>query len=62
MKNIIIDFLDLGNQPLANSYIESNNINKKERKYRFIICFNKNNKLVSVKNTFAIKTLIEKKR
>ena len=34
----IIDFLDLGNQPLANSYIESKNINKKERKYRLIIC------------------------
>ena len=59
MKNIIIDFLDLGNQPLANSYIESKNINKKERKYRLIICFNKNNKLVSVKNTFSSKDMFD---
>ena len=59
MKNIIIDFLDLGNQPLANSYIESKNINKKERKYRLIICFNKNNKLVSIKNTFSSKDMFD---
>ena len=55
MKNKIINFLDLGNQPLANSYIKNKNINKKERKYRLIICFNKRNKLVSIKNTFSSK-------
>ena len=31
MKNKIIDFLNLGNQPLANSYIKKKNLLKKER-------------------------------
>jgi methylation protein EvaC len=57
MKNTFIDFLNLGMQPLANSYIESKNINKKERKYSLIIRFNKNNKLVSIKNTFSSKDM-----
>ena len=52
MKNNIIDFLDLGKQPLANSYIKKKNLSKKERKYRLIVRFNKNNKLVSIKKTF----------
>ena len=59
MKNKIINFLDLGNQPLANSYIKNKNINKKERKYRLIICFNKRNKLVSIKNTFSSKDMFD---
>ena len=55
MKNRIIDFLDLGIQPLANSYIKSKDLSKKEKKYRLIVCFNKNNKLVSIKKTFSSK-------
>jgi len=57
MKNTFIDFLNLGMQPLANSYVENKNINKKEKKYRLIIRFNKNNKLVSIKNTFSSKDM-----
>ncbi len=61
MKNKIIDFLDLGDQPLANSYIESKNLRKKERKYRLTVCFNKNNKLVSIKKTFSSKDMFNNK-
>ena len=57
MKNTFIDFLNLGMQPLANSYIQNKNINKKERKYKLIIRFNENNKLVSIKNTFSSKDM-----
>jgi len=57
MKNTFIDFLNLGMQPLANSYIENKNKNKKERKYRLIIRFNENSKLVSIKNTFSSKVM-----
>ena len=57
MKNAFTDFLNLGMQPLANSYIENKNRNKKERKYRLIIRFNENNKLVSIKNTFSSKDM-----
>ena len=57
MKNKIIEFLDLGNQPLANSYIKKKDLAKKERKYRLIVCFNKLNKLVSIKKTFSSKDM-----
>ena len=57
MKNKIIEFLDLGNQPLANSYIKKKDLIKKERKYRLIVCFNKLNKLVSIKKTFSSKDM-----
>ena len=57
MKNKIIEFLDLGNQPLANSYIKKKDLAKKERKYRLIVCFNKINKLVSIKKTFSSKDM-----
>ena len=57
MKNKIIEFLDLGNQPLANSYIKKKDLTKKERKYRLIVCFNKLNKLVSIKKTFSSKDM-----
>ena len=53
MKNKVFEFLDLGNQPLANSYIKKKNLNKKERMYRLVVCFNKLNKLVSIKKTFS---------
>tara|TARA_B100000003_G_scaffold207486_1_gene225168 strand:- start:279 stop:1469 length:1191 start_codon:yes stop_codon:yes gene_type:complete len=53
MKNNIIEFLDLGFQPLANAFIKKKNLFKKETKYRLKVCFNKNNYLVSIKNTFS---------
>ena len=60
MKNKIIDFLNLGNQPLANSYIKKKNLLKKERKYKLVVSFNKNNKLVSIKKTFSSKDMFNK--
>ncbi len=56
-----IEFLDLGQQPLANYYLSKNQINKKERKYRLIICFDNNNKLVSIKKTFSSKMMFNNK-
>ena len=56
-----IEFLDLGQQPLANYYLDKNQINKKERKYRLIICFDNNNKLVSIKKTFSSKMMFNNK-
>ena len=53
MKEKSTDFLDLGNQPLANSNLTKKNLNEKEKKYRLIICFNKKNKLVYIKKTFC---------
>ena len=56
-----IDFLDLGYQPLANSYLAKKDLKKKERKYRLVICFNKFNKLVSIKKTFSSKDMFNNK-
>ena len=53
MRNKIIDFLDLGAQPLANNFINKKKLLNKERKYRLIICFNKINKLVSIKKIIS---------
>ena len=61
MKNNIIDFLDLGEQPLANSYINKKDLFKKEKKYRLVIRFNKNNKLVSIKKTFSSNDMFNSK-
>ena len=44
-------FLDLGLQPLANSYLDSKNLNHKEKKFRLVIGFNPKNYLVSILNT-----------
>jgi len=57
----IIDFLDLGQQPLANCYLDKQQIKKKERKYRLIICFDNENKLVSIKKTFSSKMMFNNK-
>ncbi|MDC3087526.1 class I SAM-dependent methyltransferase [Candidatus Pelagibacter sp.] len=46
-------FLDLGLQPLANSYLESKDINKKEKKFRLQVAFNPKNYLVSILNTVS---------
>ena len=53
MKNKLFEFLDLGLQPLANCFIPKSKINKKEKKYRLKIRFDKSNFLVSIKNSFS---------
>ena len=44
-------FLDLGLQPLANSYVSEENLKKKEKKFKLEIGFNPKNFLVSILNT-----------
>ena len=46
-------FLDLGLQPLANSYLDNQNINKKEKKFKLEVAFNPENYLVSILNTVS---------
>ena len=60
MKNLI-EFLDLGYQPLANEYIAKKNFKKKEKKYRLVVCFNKKNHLISIKKTFSSKSMFNNK-
>tara|TARA_B110000967_G_scaffold153003_1_gene157276 strand:+ start:2425 stop:3612 length:1188 start_codon:yes stop_codon:yes gene_type:complete len=60
MKNKI-DFLDLGSQPLANSYLKKDDFKKKEKKYRLKICFDKKTKLVSIKKKFSSKIMFDNK-
>ncbi len=59
MKNKSMEFLDLGYQPLANSFIKKTNLKKKEKKYKLKICFDKTNYLVSIKNSFSSKTMFD---
>ena len=56
-----IDFLDLGLQPLANSYLNKNELKKKEKKYRLKICFDLATKLVSIKKTFSSQIMFDNK-
>lgn len=49
-KKIIIKFLNLGRQPLANSFLEKKNLKKKEYFYNLILGFNPSNSLISVVN------------
>lgn len=53
-------FLDLGLQPLANSYITKDRLNLKEKKFRLIICFNSKNYLVSILNTVSKEKMFNK--
>ena len=46
-------FLDLGLQPLANSYLKKNNLNKKEKKFRLEVMFDDKNYLVSIKKRIS---------
>jgi len=57
MKNKYYNFLDLGNQPLANFYIKKQDLKKREKKYRLKIRFDKESKLVSITKTFSSKTM-----
>ena len=46
-------FLDLGLQPLANSYLTKKNLNLKEKKFRLEVGFDPENYLVSILNTVS---------
>ena len=48
-------FLDLGLQPLANSYLNKKDLNKREKKFRLEVSFNPKNYLVSILNTVSKK-------
>ena len=56
-----INFLDLGNQPLANYYLKKEQIKNKEKKYRLVVCFDTATKMVSIKKTFSSKMMFNKK-
>ena len=53
-------FLNLGLQPLANSYILRKNLNLKEKKFRLIVGFNTKNYLVSILNTVSKEKMFNK--
>jgi len=56
-----INFLDLGNQPLANYYLKKKQIKNKEKKYRLVVCFDTTTKMVSIKKTFSSKMMFNNK-
>ena len=53
----IIDFLNLGDQPLANYYLKKGQIKNKEKKYKLIVCYDTITRLVSIKKTFSSKMM-----
>ena len=53
-------FLNLGFQPLANSYIKKKNIKVKEKKFKLVVCFNPKNYLVSILNTVPKEKMFNK--
>ena len=53
-------FLDLGLQPLANSFIQKKNILLKEKKFNLSVGFNKINYLVSIINTVSKEKMFNK--
>ena len=57
MKKNYYNFLDLGEQPLANFYIKKKDLGKKEKKYKLKIRFELNSKLVSIEKTFSSKIM-----
>ncbi len=54
-------FLDLGLQPLANSYLDKKNLNKREKKFRLEVSFNPKNYLVSIQNTVSKEKMFNEK-
>ena len=50
-------FLNLGFQPLANSYLKKKELNKKEKKFRLIVTYNEKNHLVSILNRVSKKKM-----
>jgi SAM-dependent methyltransferase len=57
---MIKKFLDLGSQPLANSYISKKNLLHKEKKFKLEIGFNKKNYLVSILTTVSKEKMFNK--
>jgi len=53
-------FLDLGLQPLANSYIKKKSIKLNEKKFKLIVGFNPKNYLVSILNTVPKEKMFNK--
>ena len=53
-------FLDLGLQPLANSYIKKKSINLNEKKCKLVVGFNPRNYLVSILNTVPKEKMFNK--
>ena len=53
-------FLDLGLQPLANSYVSRKNLHLKEKKFKLILGFNPKNYLVSILNTVPKEKMFNK--
>ena len=53
-------FLDLGLQPLANSYVPKKNLHLKEKKFKLILGFNPKNYLVSILNTVPKEKMFNK--
>ena len=51
------EFLNLGSQPLANSYLKKKDLLKKEKKFQLIVTYNKQNHLVSILNTVSKKNM-----
>ena len=54
-------FLDLGLQPLANSYLDKRDLNKKEKKFKLQVSFNPKNYLVSILNTVSKEKMFNEK-
>ncbi len=54
---MIRKFLNLGNQPLANSYLIKKELNKKEKKFKLEVVFNDKNFLVSINKKIATKEM-----
>ena len=61
MKSKKIKFLNLGNQPFANSFLNKNDLVKKEKKFNLSICFNSNTKIVSINKPFSSKKMFNNK-
>tara|TARA_Y100000591_G_scaffold53822_1_gene42360 strand:- start:1609 stop:2811 length:1203 start_codon:yes stop_codon:yes gene_type:complete len=61
MKNNLIEFLDLGFQPLANKFLKKTELRKKEKKYRLKVCFNKKNYLVTIKKPISSNKMFDDK-
>jgi len=59
MNNFI--FLNLGTHPLANAYLNKNELKKKERKYKLQVSFNKNNYLVKVISKLSSRMMFNNK-
>ena len=55
------NFLDLGDQPLANSYLLKNNSLKKEITYKLKVGINLKNYLVSIQNIVPMEQMFNEK-